>query len=596
VRSALLCGVVALAACGGGTTPELPDLTGAEVLVARALREAAADLRRAPESAERWGRYGELCDVHGYPAEAAAAYAHAAGLAPAEWRWPYLAGTVLRPSDAAAAAAHFEAAGRLRQDYAPLCFYLGLARLQADDASGAEPWFARAKALDATLLNARLGLARVALARGDAQAALDELAAAETLAPDDAARLSHVAQALRLRGQAGDLEAAAEAEQRAAASSEPQRSGGLASMSDPVRDEIGLRVGTSMLWRARRSAAQLAAGRGEAALTEWEALLAVEPDATVALVESARVLAGLGRRDEARRRLERAVGLVPGDGQVLAELGTLLEAAGESAAALDALQRAHELAPQDGNILNNLAGMLFARGDVERGLELMRQACDAMPQSADVHYNLGAALDRVGRGSEALPALRRALLVDRRHARARSLLATLHARAGNYAEAAVHFRRVVEDHPDDLAARRDLGRALWWQGEHREAIAVYREALARAPGEPSVAIELAWALATSATERAPAEALALAQQLVDASGHRDPRALDTLGAAQAAGGDFAAARASVDEALAILATVRDAARAAQDGAQAAQAEGLIGQLALRRSQYAAGVAHTERPP
>ena len=126
-----------------------------------------------------------------------------------------------------------------------------------------------------------------------------------------------------------------------------------------------------------------------------------------------------------------------------------------------------------------------------------------------------------------------------------------------------------------------LALVLAAQGDFEAALRHGRRALELDPGNLAAANNLAWHLATSprAELRDPALALRLAEQVVEGRGRSDPGALDTLAAAQAAGGDFPAALATADEALA-------AARSRGDDA-------LEREIAQRRARYAAGSAWVE---
>ena len=88
-------------------------------------------------------------------------------------------------------------------------------------------------------------------------------------------------------------------------------------------------------------------------------------------------------------------------------------------------------------------------------------------------------------------------------------------------------------------------------GSEAAAVADYRAALARGVRSIRVLNNLGWLLAAGDDPklRAPAEALALAQEAVQRSGSRDPKVLDTLATAQAAAGRDAEALETANRAL-----------------------------------------------
>ena len=84
-----------------------------------------------------------------------------------------------------------------------------------------------------------------------------------------------------------------------------------------------------------------------------------------------------------------------------------------------------------------------------------------------------------------------------------------------------------------------------------EVIRVLRERLARVPDNLSVALRLAWMLATSPEPdlRNGSEAVRLAERVYRTAGYNNPRALDVLAAAYAETGRFDEAVQKAQEAL-----------------------------------------------
>lgn len=205
------------------------------------------------------------------------------------------------------------------------------------------------------------------------------------------------------------------------------------------------------------------------------------------------------------------------------------------------------------------------------------------PASDVALYNLGTALAAAGRTEEAAARYRETLILVPQHAAARANLDRLEAArfervgndaaaAGNFAAAADSYRRAVALDSRRLRAQAGLGMSLASLGRAAEAIPVLREAVALGVDDAEVANALAGLLAESGQSRearavleaalsahqtdvnlghnlarllvtdpqfAAADAglaLRLARAIVDATGGRDPRALDTLAAAQALNG------------------------------------------------------------
>ena len=175
MKRGMLTLVLALAAtswsCDPGDTrrfepPGLPPRADEPLLVER-IREATQAVRDDPTSAAAWGRLGEVYDVNSFEVQALECYARARELDPKQWRWAYFAGILLRPNDPLSALDLFTRAARLEPDYAALRFHLGFAHYLAEDFEEAERHYRHALRLDPDCVNARLGLARIALARGE---------------------------------------------------------------------------------------------------------------------------------------------------------------------------------------------------------------------------------------------------------------------------------------------------------------------------------------------------------------------------------------------------------------------------------------------
>jgi len=142
---------------------------------------------------------------------------------------------------------------------------------------------------------------------------------------------------------------------------------------------------------------------------------------------------------------------------------------------------------------------------------------------------------------------------------------------GRTSEAIARYERAIEAQPSNITARQNLAYLLLRTGRHREATAAFREALRLAPNDTAMSNGLAWVLATArdASLRDGAEAVALAERVVSATGRRDANALDTLAAALAESRRYDEAHAAAEEALAVARASGDSALAVEIGGRAA---------------------------
>jgi len=393
------------ASCAGGGTgrrePPGPP-PDCEAPVAARILEASRGVRDDPASAAAWGRLGEVYEANDLEDLALSCYATAQELDPRAWRWPYLAGLLQWNRDPAAALDLLARAAELEPNYAALRFHLGHAHYLAESFDEAERHYRRALEIDADCTNARLGLARVAVARGDPAAALLELQRAVAQAPGEGAVHLHLAQVHRELGRHADAE---REERLTAICPRPARLDGMGTLADPVRDEVRLREGVSSKRQLDRARRHLVEGREPEAQAAIDAALEADPESVPALIAAARLLAARGRLDEARARLERATALAPGDAEIQAELGTLRAQAGEIGPAIEALERAVAIDPKPHWVKSNLAGLLLQTGRTGAALDLLRDARIDQPDDAGLRNKTAAVLSSLGRHAEALEVL-----------------------------------------------------------------------------------------------------------------------------------------------------------------------------------------------
>jgi len=210
----------------------------------------------------------------------------------------------------------------------------------------------------------------------------------------------------------------------------------------------------------------------------WSRVVALDPRQDVGLYNLGAALAEAGRDDEAAARYREVLALQPDHADARANLNRL------DAARLE----------REGN-------ELAARGNLVAASERYRQAIVLDPRRTHSQAALGMALATLGRVDDALPILREAIRLG----------------------------------ADDPAVPNALGVLLLQAGQPREARSVLETAITRHPDDVGLAHNLARLLATggSAEPRDAALALRLANAVVEATGGRDPRAMETLAAALA---------------------------------------------------------------
>jgi tetratricopeptide (TPR) repeat protein len=217
-----------------------------------------------------------------------------------------------------------------------------------------------------------------------------------------------------------------------------------------------------------------------------------------------------------------------------------------------------ESVPDNARLHEAAAAIYLALQKVDVAIDHLRAALRVMPDSVEAHYNLATAFARQRRSSEAIQHFSRALELDPSHVAARVNLGAVLRSLGRPDEALVHLQRALQLEPANAAALTNLAAVLAGRQKTAEALAHYRHALQVNPDLLEALTDLAWLLATDATAQPgdPTEAVRLAERAVLLTGGQDVRALDTLGAAQAAAGEFARAAATIETAIGLARAAR----------------------------------------
>ena len=456
---------VLLAACSGSPVADLPappDTSRLPAAIGAHLRERHAAAEDAPQSA---AAVGPLCLA--YHADmffdhADRCYAQVAALEPQEWRWVYYRALIRADRGGGA-----DLVPQLRQvverapDFGPAWLRLGDAEFKAgryDAAADAwrraaeladpEPSFDRpVHAVETPLrLYARLGLARIALTRGDAEQARAILESLTAVAPGFGAAHRLLGDSYRTLGRQADAERAIYR-----ASRRPP----FTPYADPMMDVLVRDTRNTTFLLRVASEADLSINSAWAEYLTRRAL-EFEPDNPEVVVKLARILRTAERNEEALPLFQRYQQLVPDDLQALAHLGSCLSALGRFEEAESYLRRA-------------AAGL----------------------DDPTTHYNLGVLLAMTGRVDEAIAEYERALARDAQYSDARLNLAAARARRGDVAGAARELTTVVAADPENPLARTNLGLIRLQQGRTQEGVRELEEALRLAPELPAAAAALA---------------------------------------------------------------------------------------------------------
>jgi len=524
-----------------------PDLSTVEGLARESLakqRQALQEHLADPEAeradlAAAFGRMADLYQVYGLHDPADIAYGNARTLAPESFRWAYLHGlsqtTSGSPEEAAASFAEAlelspaDVASRVRLAEAQLA--LGspqvaeevlLPILKGNEAS--EDPAARAAAL--------YGLGRAAAVQGNYRKSVDLLEKALELAPQAGTLRYPLAQAYR---KLGNRE---EAERQLAA-------GGRGSVSppDPLSEELeSLAAGAGALMAQGSEA--LVGGRLDEAEALYRQAVAAEPRSVEARRNLAVALIRGDQAQEAERVLEGALRLSPNEPLLLFDLANAQGARGETDAALQSFGRALTAAPTYEAALFNRANLLMQLQRWPEAEQDLRQLLDQSPNHAQARYLIAMAIFQQGFQEEGLVGLRQVLEEEPDLSAARLSLASILAQTGDHegarrqyveilqrdpspqskASAAVELgrlalrakrpeeaegflQRALELDPEAQGARLGLADLLMANGQHGKAAELYRELVTLQPSLSEARFRLASALAASGNPKAALEEL-----------------------------------------------------------------------------------------
>ncbi len=186
-----------------------------------------------------------------------------------------------------------------------------------------------------------------------------------------------------------------------------------------------------------------------------------------------------------------------------------------------------------------------------------RHLVELYPDETAAHRVLAVALWQQGERASAEKHFQEALRLADNAPAAVNALGMARMQLGDPDAAIAYYRQVLKTAPQDETASFNLAVALQSKGAIEEAIGQYRRTLSQHPNSLSTANNLAWLYATAQHDqhRNPREALRLAQQTCNATQSKVPAFLETLAAAHASAGDYRAAIATAQRALA-LATAR----------------------------------------
>lgn len=284
----------------------------------------------------------------------------------------------------------------------------------------------------------------------------------------------------------------------------------------------------------------------------WRSVTVAEPTNPRGHNNYAFHLAMAGYVPQALQEYTKAIALAPGMAMFHSNYGLALTRAGQYEKGLKQLRMAVQLDPTTSKYVDNLGFTLLLKGSLASAATCFETARQMNPKDDLALAGLASVMQAKHKNNLALDYLQQAITLNPYYPGYRWQKSQILLDLGHTAEAIAAFWVTVRLEPNAQKVS-DYAWTMHLQGQDRDALQALRQALATKPGDDRTEIRLAWILATCSNDalRNGPEALQLATALLRAQQPiRSSEMLDLLAVAQAAAGQYTAAQATVQEALA----------------------------------------------
>jgi len=225
-----------------------------------------------------------------------------------------------------------------------------------------------------------------------------------------------------------------------------------------------------------------ATGAADAAVRSYEAALAIDPAEPFASYNLGKLLYTRGAPEAAERLLLQALRSRPGFPEAQVVLSRVHESQGNLSAAAAALEIAMRLRPDDFGALCLYAGVLWKQDKLDEARSALKRAIAIDPENADANYTLATLLVACGEPAEAERLLRVVLKRDPHSVDAHARLFDIYGVRGDLQAAAAEMEAVLGERPDWADALYNYGCVLKKLMRLTDAESAFQRALAAEPG------------------------------------------------------------------------------------------------------------------
>ncbi|MCI0446973.1 tetratricopeptide repeat protein [bacterium] len=410
--------------------PPNVNLTSAEKEVAQKIERLRKDVIAKPKSSEAWGRLGMNLDVHDFRQQAVECYQQAARLTSDNFKWSYYCAIALNDLGSPDAIDWFERTIKIKKDYAPL--YVRYANVLYDLGRTQESAQAYQRALDIKpqTLHAMIGLARVALSKGDLENCLKNLESARAINPNIREIHGLLSEVYRRKNELDKAQ-----RETLVANQLPKKT----VLNDQIYSEIGLE-GVSSTSYESRGRAYLQRGMYPEAAQEFEAVLRIRPEARI-YDSLGLALLYQGKTEDAIKQHRRAVEMNPENATAWDNLAQALFKAGNTKEAIESAEQGVKRDPELSYSYVTLGSFYQSLGETDQAIEIYRKGLEKNPGHRRLQENLARLLieSGVGKSAEAIKiATDLCESTEYQDPELLDLLATAYAKSGNFREA-IHY-------------------------------------------------------------------------------------------------------------------------------------------------------------
>ena len=255
-----------------------------------------------------------------------------------------------------------------------------------------------------------------------------------------------------------------------------------------------------------------AAGEDEQAIPVLRHALERDPSSVAAAYQLGLALQRMNQPQDAIPLLKKAAAADSENAEVLTNLGMALCQAQQAKDAVPILQRAVTLTPDNVTAHQNLAAAYIQLSQFDDAVNQLNAALKLSPDAPQLHYNMGLALKMKDDAADAIPELEKAEKLDPSAPEPSYVLGVLYMQAGRYADADRELNLSLKLRPENGDGWATLGSVDNHLDKLPEAASALREAIRQLPQQPDPHLTLA---AVLVKQNQPTEATAERKKAAD---------------------------------------------------------------------------------